>query len=242
MPRLKSTLENLTEIGIISKVDRATDWVNSLVIVEKRNGMLRLCLDPKHLNQAIKREYYNPPSAEEISNKLNGTELFTVIDMTSCYWHKKLDEESPYLCTFNTPFGRYKFNRMPFGFCSASDVAQKMVDDNFSDIPGVLAVYDDIIIAAKDKEEHDKILIKVLDRARDRNIKFNKEKIQLRVKEVKYLGNIINAKGFHPDPEKINAILEMLKPQNKQDLQRLLGMVNFLSQYISNMSEITAPL
>ncbi|XP_046861263.1 uncharacterized protein LOC124454503 [Xenia sp. Carnegie-2017] len=129
MPRLKSTLENLTETGIISKVDRATDWVNSLVIVEKRNGLLRLCLDPKHLNQAIKREYYNPPSAEEISNKLNGTELFTVIDMTSCYWHKKLDEESSYLCTFNTPFGRYKFNRMLFGICSASDVAQKMVDE-----------------------------------------------------------------------------------------------------------------
>ena len=83
---------------------------------------------------------------------------------------------------------------MPFGICSASDVAQRMVDDNFSDIPGVLAVYDDIIIAARDKDEHDQNLIKVLDRARERNIRFNKEKIQLCVKEVKYLGNIITAK------------------------------------------------
>ncbi|XP_020892402.1 uncharacterized protein K02A2.6 [Exaiptasia diaphana] len=211
MPRLKETLENLTKSGIISKVDRATDWVNSLVIIEKRDGSLRLCLDPKELNQAIKREYYNPPTAEEISSRLSGMELFTVIDMTSCYWHKKLDEASSYLCTFNTPFGRYKFNRMPFGICSASDVAQKMVDDNFSDIPGVLAVYDDIIIAAKDGEEHDKTLIKVLNRARERNIRFNKEKMQLRVKEVKYLGNIISANGFSPDPEKIEAILDMPK-------------------------------
>ena len=94
MPRLKETLENHTKSGIISKVDNATDWVNSLVIIEKKDGSLRLCLDPKDLNLAIKREYYNPPTAEEISNKLSGMKLFTVIDMTSCYWHKKLDIES----------------------------------------------------------------------------------------------------------------------------------------------------
>ncbi|CAB4032778.1 Hypothetical predicted protein [Paramuricea clavata] len=149
--------------------------------------------------------------------------------MSNYYWHKKLDEESSYLCAFNTPFGRYKFNRIPFGICSALDVAQKMVDDEFSDIPGA------------NTEDHDIALEKVLHRARERNIKFNKKKIQLRVTEMKYLGNIVSAKGFTPDPEKIKAIVEMPLPRSKQDLQRLLGMVNYLSQYIPNMSEITAP-
>ncbi|CAB3985329.1 Hypothetical predicted protein [Paramuricea clavata] len=135
-----------------------------------------------------------------------------------------------------------EFNRMPFGICSASDVAQKMVDDEFSDIPGALAVHDDIIVSGANTEEHDIALEKVLHRARERNIKFNKKKIQLRVTEVKYLGNIVSAKGFTPDPEKIKAIVEMPLPKSKQDLQRLLGMVNYLSQYIPNMSEITAPL
>ena len=97
--------------------------------------------------------------------------------MSNCYWHKKLDEESSYLCVFNTPFGRHKFNRMPFGICSASDVAQKMVDDEFSDIPGALAVYDDIIVSGAILEEHDTAQEKVLNRARERNIKFNKKKI-----------------------------------------------------------------
>ena len=168
--------------------------------------------------------------------------VFTVIDMSNCYWHKKLDEESSYLCTFNTPFGRYKFNRMPFGVCSASDVAQKMVDDNFSDIPGVLAVHDDIIVAGADGEGHDTALKVVLDRAKERNIKFNRTKIQLRIDKVKYLGSIVSGEGFRPDLDKIKAIVDMPQPQNKQDLQRLLGMVNYLSQYIPNMSEITAPL
>ena len=131
---------------------------------------------------------------------------------------------------------------MPFGVCSASDVAQKMVDDNFSDIPGMLAVHDDIIIAGADGESHDTALKHVLDRARARNITFNQSKIQLRVDKVKYLRSIVSAEGFRPDPDKIKAIVDMPQPQNKQDLQRLLGMDNYLSQYIPNMSEITAPL
>ena len=229
MPKLKAALDKLTRLGVVCNLNRPTVWVNSLVIVG-------------YLNKAIKREHYKAPMAETISNSLIGKKIFTVIDMSDCYWHKKLDEESSYLCTFNTPFGRFKFNRMPFGICCASDVAQKMIDDEFSGIPGALAVHDDIIIAGATIEEHDRALSKVLQRAREKNIKFNKKKMQLRVNKVKYLGNIVSAEGFQPDPEKIRAIIEIPQPQCRQDLQRLLGMVNYLSQYIPNMSEITAPL
>lgn len=131
---------------------------------------------------------------------------------------------------------------MPFGICVASDVAQRMVDDNFSDISGVLAVHDDIIIAGKDTAEHDNALKRVLECARSRNIKFNRSKVQRCINQVKYLGDIVTADGFKPDPEKIKAIINMPEPQSKQDLLRLLSMVNYLSQYIPNMSEITAPL
>lgn len=239
--KLEQTLKEMTQMDVISKVNKATDWVNSLVIVEKKDGSLRLFLDPKDLNKSIKREHYKPPSAETISSKLNGKRIFSVI-RSNCYWHKKLDEESSYLCTSNTPFRWYKFNRMPFGICVASDVAQRMVDDNFSNIPRVLAVHDDIIIAGKDTAGHDSALKQVLESARSQNIKFNRSKVQLRVNQVKYLGDIVTTDGFKPDPEKIKAIMDMPEPQSKQDLQRLLGMVNYLSQYIPNMSEITAPL
>lgn len=217
MPKLRETLEKLTKQGVVIKLDRGTDWVNSLVIVEKKDGSLRLYLDTKDLNKAIKIEYYKAPTAETISSKLSGMKVFTVIDMSNCYWHKKLDEESSYWCTFNMPFGRYKFNRIPFGVYSASDVAQKMVDDNFSDIPGVLALHDDIIVAGADGEGHDTALKLVL----DRNIKFNRTKIQLRIDKVKYLGSIVSGEGFRPDPDKIRAIVNMPQPQNKQDLQCL---------------------
>ncbi|CAB4016515.1 Hypothetical predicted protein [Paramuricea clavata] len=123
--------------------------------------------------------------------------------MSNYNWHKKLDEESSYLCAST----------------------HHSVDT----------------ISVANTEDHDIALEKVLHRARERNIKFNKKKIQLRVTEMKYLGNIVSAKGFTPDPEKIKAIVEMPLPRSKQYLQRLLGMVNYLSQYIPNMSEITAP-
>jgi len=117
---------------------------------------------------------------------------------------------------------------MPFGICVASDVARRMADDNFSDIPGVLAVHDDIIIAGKDTTEPDIARKQVLERAREQNIQFIRSKVQLRVNQVKYLGDIVTADGLKPDPDKIKAIIDMPEPQNKQDLQRLLGMVNYL--------------
>ena len=91
--------------------------------------------------------------------------LFTVVDMSDCYWHKKLTDESSYLCTFNTPTGRMKFNRMPFGLCCSADVAQKMVQDNFGDLQGVIVVHDDIIVGASNAGEHDIRLEAVLQHA-----------------------------------------------------------------------------
>ena len=241
-PKLKLTLDRLAKAEVIRKVDKPTDWVNSMVIVEKKDGSLRICIDPKELNIQIKRQYRVIPTAEEISSQLHGKNIFTVIDMADCYWHIKLDEASADLCTFNTPFGRYRFNRMPFGISCASDAALIMIEKHFGDIDGVLAIHDDLIISASNTEEHDKILITVFQRAKDRNIKFNLKKIQFRVSEVKYLGNIVSSEGLRPDPDKVKAINEMPTPSCKQDVHRLLGMINYLGQFISNLSEITAPI
>ena len=131
---------------------------------------------------------------------------------------------------------------MPFGISCAGEAAQKMVEKHFGDISGALPVFDDIIIGGKSEEEHDLILRKVLRRARERNIEFNRDKIQFRVNQVKDMGEVVCELGFSPDPEKISAIHNIPPPSCKQDLQRLLGMINYLSKYIPNMSELTAPL
>ena len=190
--KLKETLHDLERKDIIAKAEELVTWVSNLVIVEKVNKTLRLCLDPPGLNEAIEREDFKPPSFETISSTLNGCKVFSVVEMSNCYWRQKLTEESSFFCGFNSPFGRYRFKRMPFDISCASEVAQKMVEKHFGDISGVLPILDDIIIGGRDEQEHDLILRKVLTRARESNIKFNRDKIQFRVNEVKYMGEVVS--------------------------------------------------
>ncbi|PFX16114.1 Retrovirus-related Pol polyprotein from transposon 17.6 [Stylophora pistillata] len=244
--KLKGTVKDLEQKDIIAKVEEPVTWVSNLVIVEKPNKTLTLRLDPPDLTEAIKKEDFKSLSFETVSSTLSGCKVFSVADMSNCYWHQKLTEESSFLCVFNSPFGRFPFKRMPFGFSCASEVAQKMVENHFGDISGALPVFDDIIIGGRDEQEHDMILGKVLTRVRERNIKFNRDKIQFRVNKIKYMGEVVSGLvselGFSPDPDKISAIHNMPTPSCKQDLQRLLGMMNYLAKYIPNMSELTDPL
>ena len=121
---LKSTLDNLVQQNILAPVQKPTPWINSMVAVPKRDGKLRICLDPRDLNRAIHREQFPLPTIEDVANRLHGAKVFSVLDVRKGFWHIELDEESSLLTTFNTPFGRYRWKRMPFGICSAPEVFQ----------------------------------------------------------------------------------------------------------------------
>ncbi|XP_046750294.1 uncharacterized protein K02A2.6-like [Diprion similis] len=145
-----------------------------------------------------------------------------ILDLKDAFWHIKLDNKSSELCTFNTPLGRYKFNRLPFGISSAPEVFQKACHKIFSEIEGCEVYFDNLIIAGRTEKEHGEILNKVIDQARRCGLKFTKNKIQYKATEVKYVGHKISKEGTKPDPSHIQAILEMPKPENKADLMRLL--------------------
>ena len=163
--RLRQALDANVKSGVLVKVDQPTDWVHNLVVVEKKNGSLRLCLDPKNLNEVIKREHYRIPTIQEIASEFAGMKVFSTLDLKDGYWQVELDNESSLLCTFNMPYGRYRFTRMPFGLKSVSEVFQKRNETAFEGIKGIHIVADDIIIAARTIKEHDQILHAVLKRA-----------------------------------------------------------------------------
>ena len=140
---------------------------------------MRVCLDPKPLNVAIKRERYEIPTPADMQSRLSGMRVFTVIDMQDAYWHVKLSPESSYLCTFHTPWVRKRFLRMAFGISSGSEVMQKRNGEAFSDIQGVHVIADDLMISAKDETEHDAIVSKVFERARQQNVKFTQITVHL---------------------------------------------------------------
>ena len=114
------------EQDILTSVQEPTPWVSSMVVVPKKDGKLRIRLDPRDLNKAIHCEHYPLPTIEDVATKLYGARVFTMLDVHNGFWHMELVEEPSFLTTFNTPFGRYRWKRMPFGISSAPEVLQSM--------------------------------------------------------------------------------------------------------------------
>lgn len=240
--RVKNELQRMMDRKIIEKVEGPVERASNLVIVEKKSGALRLCIDPQDLNDDILNENYMIPSFDTLAAKLSGKKVFSVFDLKEGFWQIGLSQEASELCTFNTPYGCYRFKRLPYGVKIGPEVFQKHNERNFSDIPGVFVYIDDVLIAADSMEEHDRILAQVLERARKLNIKFNESKVQYRVSEVKYMGKIISEGGISCDPERVEAIWKITAPKDKTDLQKLFGMINYVREYVPNLSEVSNPL
>ncbi|XP_052721703.1 uncharacterized protein K02A2.6-like [Crassostrea angulata] len=159
---VQDELKRMEDLGVITKQDGPTDWVNSMVTVRKP-GKIRICVDPKDLNQHIKREHYHLLTVEEIIERLPNAKVFSRFDATHGFWHIQLDEESSKALTCNTPFGRYRYLRLPFGISSASEVFSKRVQDLFSDSLGVECLVDDTLVHGENNAEHDENLIHMLE-------------------------------------------------------------------------------
>jgi transposase InsO family protein len=240
--KLRQELDRMVQLGVIRKVNHPTRWVSALVIAAKKNGSLRICLDPRPLNCAVQRAHFQLPTINEIAAKLHGAQYFSVLDASSGFWTTQLDDESADLCTFGTPFGRYQYLRLPYGLNCASEVFHAKIKQLLENVDGVDSFIDDIICWGRTKSEHDERLNNLLKRAREINLKFNKDKCKLCVEEVTYLGHVFNKNGMKPDPEKIRAIKDMPSPNDKKSLERFLGAINYLSKFIPHYSEHIFPL
>lgn len=199
-------------------------------------------MDPKDLNTAIRKEHYPLVTEEEVVSRMPNAKCFSVLDANQGFYQTKLDEESSKLCTFNTPIGRHRFKRLPFGISSASDVFQRAVAQMIEGLDGVVNIIDDLLVWGDSKEQHDERLLNLLKRADENCLLFNKAKCKFRVMEVKYIGHILNSDGLRPDNEKIHAITQMQTPNKKQALMRFMGMVQYLAECIPKLSVISTLL
>ena len=240
--KIKAELDRMRGPEVIRPVTEPTDWVSSITYVQKPDGSLRLCLDPKDINTALKRGQHHTPTVEELSHRFSEAKVFSKLDAKSGYWSVRLDPKSQLLTTFNSPFGRFCFQRLPFGLKTSQDVFQRAMDDMLLGLPGIVSITDDITVYGKDEAEHDQNLLKLMERAKQKGLVFNPKKCFIKQTEVPFFGNIYSATGVRPDPAKVQAITELTPPTNKTELQSFLGMITYLSAYIPNLSEKTTPL
>ncbi|CAG2235993.1 unnamed protein product [Mytilus edulis] len=179
---------------------------------------------------------------EDILPQLSNAHYFTKLDVRSGYWTISLDEPSSYFTTFNTPYGRYRFKRLPFGLNCSQDLFQAKIDECYAELDGVVAIVDDILVYGSTREEHDSNLRRVLQISREKDMKLNDDKLEVGVTEVTYFGHVITSSGLRADPHKVQAISDMPPPSNKAEVQTILGMVNYLSKFAPNLAEITSPM
>ena len=232
---------------MISPNQEPTDWVSSMIAAKKPDGDIRLCNDPHHLNITLKRSHYPLPVIEEILPELSKAKVFSKVDLKEGFLQVELDEESSKLTVFQTPWGRYRFHRMPFGITPAPEIFQMKLDQSLEGLKGVFKIADDILITGQGETEreadvdHDRNRKSLLDRCRERNIKLNK-KFTFKCDDVQFIGHRLTKEGLKPDPAKVKAILSMKKPDDVAAVQRLMGMVKYLSKFLSDLSQICEPI
>ena len=217
------------------------------MVVPKDSNNLRICLDPTDLNRAIQRENHPLPTIEYVATRLHGAKVFSLLDVCSGFWHVISDEPSSDLTTFNTPFGRYRWKRLPFGICSAPEIFQRKMHQLIEVLFGVEVVADDFVVVGFGDNEvdkhrsHDANLLAFIQRCEQSGVKFNANKM-LRIPGVPFIGHIATADGLQVDPRKVRAINDKPIPRDVAAVQLLLGLIQYLAKFPPRLSDMTKPL
>ena len=238
--KVQQELKRMESMGVISPVTEPSPWCSGMVVVPKPSGQVRICVDLKKLNECVQREFHPSPHVEEILAQLTGAQVFTKLDANSGFWQIPLARKLRLLTTFITHFGRYSFNKLPFGITSAPELFQRCMSTILSGLPGVLCLMDDVLIFGKSQAKHDDRLKEVLKRIESTGVTLNLSKCEF--SNLKFLGHIINKDGLKADPAKIRAILDMQPPRNVPEMRRFIDMTNQLSKFIPCSAELMKPL
>ena len=246
--QVKQEIETLLKRGVLIAVEQPTDWVSQMAVVKKPNGKLRLCIDPQPLNVALKREHFKLPTFEDVLPYLGKARLFTKLDVKEAFWHVRLDEESSLLTTMITPYGRFRWARLPFGLKVSSEIFQKRLMDALCDLDGLICIADDILVIGcgdtdeEAEKDHDLKMAKLRKRCHEQNIKLNETKSVVKAKELTFIGHRITTQGVKPDENKVKAITNMPAPEDVHGVKRLCGMVQYLAKFIPNLASELEPI
>lgn len=239
--KVKEELDSMERNLVIKRITEPTPVVSPLVIVHKKNK-LRICIDLTQVNKNIRRRHYPLKTMEEIATRTKGSKYFTLLDCRRGFWQIKVTERTQKYLVFSTPWGRYSFQRLPFGLASAPEVFSEILNSLLKNVENVEISMDDILIHSDTEEGLKDRTNQVVNVLRKAGLTLNKEKCVFRSQRIKFLGHIFTPDGIKPDDEKIEAIKKIEIPKNKKQLQRFLGMITYLSKFIKNMSDITDPL
>lgn len=240
--KVKEMIEDLCANGIIRESE--SEYASPIIVVSKKTGDLRLCVDYRALNKKTYKDKYPMPLIEDQIDRLNGQKYFTTLDLASGYHQIPVAEDSKHLTAFITQDGHYEYNRMPFGLCNAPAIFQRLIHKilNTKKIPGVLAYMDDIVVASTNIEEGMMRLRQVLEALREANLTLKLKKCHFFRTHIEYLGYEISAEGVQPGQKKIEAVASFKKPTNIHEIRQFVGLASFFRRFVPGFATLARPL
>ena len=239
---VRKHLQTLLDAGVIRESE--SPYSSPIVVVRKKSGDVRLCIDYRKLNTLTIRDAYALPNLEEAFSALAGSKWFSVMDLKSGYYQIEMEERDKAKTAFVCPLGFYEFNRMPQGITNAPSTFQRLMERCMGslNLKEVLVFLDDIIVFSSTLEEHEARLLHVLQQLRENGLKLSPTKCRFFQNSVRYLGHIVSNNGVETDPEKVSALHTWPRPQNLSELKSFLGFAGYYRRFVKDYSKIVKPL
>ena len=240
---VRDHLQQLLSAGIIRK--SKSPFSSNVVLVRKKNGDLRMCVDYRQLNNKTKKDAYALPRIEEILDSLSGNAYFSVLDAKSGYHQIEIEVSHKERTAFTVgPLGFYEYNRMPFGLSNSPATYQRLMEDCLGELNlNICFIFlDDIIIFSRTFSDHLDRLQQVFDKLRATGLKLSPKKCNFFQERVKYVGHIVSKKGIETDPDKTDKVLHWPIPKTPEEVRKFLGFVGYYRKFIKNFSKIARPL
>jgi hypothetical protein len=218
--------------------ESASPWCSNVVLVTKKTGKLRFCIDYRKLNMLTYRDSYPVPKIDACLDTLGGAKYFSTLDLRSGYWQVEINEDDRDKTAFVTRMGQFRFKVLPFGLTNAVSVFQRLVDHVLSGLNWFICLcyLDDICVFSNTFEQHMERLTQVIERIKNTGLKFNAEKCKLFQKRIKFLGYEVSERGVEPDAEKVKVILDWPVPRDLTELRSWLGLIGYYRKWITGFS------
>ena len=239
---VKVLLEQMLANGVVEP--SSSPWASPVVLVRKKDGSMRFCIDFRKLNEVTRKDAYPLPRIDVTLDTLHGSNWFTTLDLLSGYWQVQLEETDKEKTAFSTPEGLYQFRVMPFGLCNAPASFQRLMDLVLSGLQWsqCLVYLDDIIVLGHSFETHIQNLDSVFKRLKEAGLRLKPSKCAFFRKEVKYLGHVISCQGVATDPEKVEKVATWPPPTSRREVQQFIGFANYYRRFIKDFAQVARPL